>query len=108
MKLSTEQIQAAEERIVDALRTVFDPEIPVNVYDLGLIYRIDLATDGVLDIDMTFTAPNCPIADFIITDVRTKLEAVEGVEAVNINIVFEPEWSQDMMTEEAKLELGLL
>ena len=108
MKLSTEEIQATEERIVDALRTVYDPEIPVNVYDLGLIYRIDLDDSGSLDVDMTFTAPNCPIADFIITDVRTKLEAVEGVESVNINIVFEPEWSQDMMTEEAKLELGLL
>lgn len=108
MKLSTEEIQATEERIVDALRTVYDPEIPVNVYDLGLIYRIDLDESGNLDVDMTFTAPNCPIADFIITDVRTKLEAVDGVESVNINIVFEPEWSQDMMTEEAKLELGLL
>ena len=108
MKLSTEEIQATEERIVDALRTVYDPEIPVNVYDLGLIYRIDLDDSGSLDVDMTFTAPNCPIADFIITDVRTKLEAVDGVESVNINIVFEPEWSQDMMTEEAKLELGLL
>lgn len=106
--MSNEQKQAIEERIVETLRTVYDPEIPVNVYDLGLIYRIDLDDNGILDVDMTFTAPNCPIADFIVTDVRTKLEGVEGVAAVNVNVVFEPEWSQDMMTEEAKLELGLL
>ncbi len=106
--MSNEQKQAIEERIVEMLRTVYDPEIPVNVYDLGLIYRIDLDDNGILDVDMTFTAPNCPIADFIVTDVRTKLEGIEGVAAVNVNVVFEPEWSQDMMTEEAKLELGLL
>lgn len=106
--MSNEQKLTVEERIVETLRTVYDPEIPVNVYDLGLIYRIDLDDNGILDVDMTFTAPNCPIADFIVTDVRTKLEGVEGVAAVNVNVVFEPEWSQDMMTEEAKLELGLL
>ena len=106
--MSNEQKQATEERIVEMLRTVYDPEIPVNVYDLGLIYSIDLNDDGRLDVDMTFTAPNCPIADFIITDVQTKLESVDGVESVKINIVFEPEWTPDMMTEEAKLELGML
>ncbi len=106
--MSNEQKQAIEERIVEMLRTVYDPEIPVNVYDLGLIYSIDLNDDGHLDVDMTFTAPNCPIADFIITDVQTKLESVDGVESVKINIVFEPEWTPDMMTEEAKLELGML
>lgn len=106
--MSNEQKLTVEERIVETLRTVYDPEIPVNVYDLGLIYRIDLDDNGILDVDMTFTAPNCPIADFIVTDVRTKLEGIEGVAAVNVNVVFEPEWSQDMMTEEAKLELGLL
>ena len=106
--MSNEQKQATEERVVEMLRTVYDPEIPVNVYDLGLIYSIDLNDDGHLDVDMTFTAPNCPIADFIITDVQTKLESVEGVDSVKINIVFEPEWTPDMMTEEAKLELGML
>lgn len=106
--MSNEQKQATEERIVEMLRTVYDPEIPVNVYDLGLIYSIDLNDDGHLGVDMTFTAPNCPIADFIITDVQTKLESVDGVESVKINIVFEPEWTPDMMTEEAKLELGML
>lgn len=97
-----------EERIVKMLRTVFDPEIPVNIYDLGLIYKIDLADDGRLTVDMTLTAPNCPAADFIMEDVRMKLESVEGVTAVDVNLVFEPEWNKDMMSEEAKLELGFL
>lgn len=97
-----------EEKIVKMLKTVYDPEIPVNVYDLGLIYAIDLSDDGALCVDMTLTAPNCPAADFIVEDVRIKLESVEGVKSVDVNIVFEPEWNQDMMSEEAKLELGFL
>ncbi|MBR1681784.1 MAG: DUF59 domain-containing protein [Bacteroidaceae bacterium] len=98
-----------EERVVELLKTVYDPEIPVNVYDLGLIYRIELSDDlQQLDVDMTMTAPSCPMADFIVEDVRQKLESIEGLSTVNVNLVFEPEWSQDMMTEEAKLELGLL
>ena len=94
-----------EERIVDVLKTVYDPEIPVNIYDLGLIYKIDLSDDGTLDLDMTFTAPSCPAADFIIEDVRTKVEAVNGVKSANVNMVFEPEWDKSMMTEEARVEL---
>lgn len=98
-----------EDKIVEMLKTVYDPEIPVNVYDLGLIYRIELSDDLTqLDVDMTMTAPSCPMADFIVEDVRQKLESIEGLTAVNVNLVFEPEWTQDMMTEEAKLELGLL
>lgn len=100
-----EKIQI-EERIVEVLQTVYDPEIPVNIYDLGLIYKIDLAEDGSLDIDMTFTAPLCPAADFILEDVRTKVEAVAGVTSATINMVFEPEWDKSMMTEEARVELG--
>lgn len=96
-----------EERVVDVLKTVYDPEIPVNIYDLGLIYKIDLSDDGTLDLDMTFTAPSCPAADFIIEDVRTKVEAVNGVKSANVNMVFEPEWDKSMMTEEARVELGL-
>lgn len=95
-----------EERIVDVLKTVYDPEIPVNIYDLGLIYKIDLSDEGTLDLDMTFTAPSCPAADFIIEDVRTKVEAVNGVKSANVNMVFEPEWDKSMMTEEARVELG--
>lgn len=101
-----EKIQI-EERIIDVLKTVYDPEIPVNIYDLGLIYKIDLHDDGALDIDMTFTAPTCPAADFILEDVRTKAEAVSGVTSANVNMVFEPEWDKSMMTEEARIELGL-
>ncbi|MFW9596349.1 MAG: metal-sulfur cluster assembly factor [Paludibacter sp.] len=97
-----------EEQIVKMLRTVYDPEIPVNIYDLGLIYKIDLADDGILNIDMTLTAPNCPAVDFIVEDVRMKTASVEGVKDVNVNIVFEPAWDKDMMSEEAKLELGFL
>ena len=95
-----------ESKIVDVLRTVFDPEIPVNIYDLGLIYRIELDDEGNLDIDMTFTAPSCPMADYILEDVRTKTEAIKGVSPSNVHLVFEPEWNQSMMTEEARMELG--
>ena len=97
-----------EERIIAMLKTVFDPEIPVNVYDLGLIYKIDLQDDGEAVIDMTLTAPNCPAADFIMEDVRQKIESVEGVTSATVNLVFEPEWDKDMMSEEAKLDLGFL
>ena len=100
---------AIYDKVIELLKTVFDPEIPVNVYDLGLVYRIELNDDLTqLDVDMTMTAPSCPMADFIIEDVRQKLESIEGLTTVNVNLVFEPEWTQDMMTEEAKLELGLL
>lgn len=97
-----------EERIIEVLKTVYDPEIPVNIYDLGLIYKIDLSDDFDLVVDMTLTAPNCPAADFIMEDIRQKVESVEGVTAATINLVFEPEWDKDMMSEEAKLELGFL
>lgn len=97
-----------EEKAVMMLKTVFDPEIPVDIYALGLIYRVEVDDNGKLDIDMTLTAPNCPAADFIVDDARYKLQSIEGVTDVNINIVFEPEWNKDMMSEEAKLELGFL
>lgn len=124
-----------EVKTVEMLKTVFDPEIPVNVYDLGLIYKIDV-TDGplptspeigeengsdenssslegneggfVVNIDMTLTAPNCPAADFIMEDINQKVSSIEGVKEVNIELVYEPEWTKDMMTEEAKLDLGFL
>ena len=96
-----------EERVIAMLKTVFDPEIPVNIYDLGLIYRIE-AIDGNVEIDMTLTAPNCPAAEFIMEDVTQKVESVEGVRSAKVNLVFEPEWDRDRMSEEAKLELGML
>jgi FeS assembly SUF system protein len=101
-------ILALEEAIVKMLRTVYDPEIPVNVYDLGLIYRIDVQPDGTVVIDMTMTAPSCPMADFILEDVRMKVESIDGVKALTLNLVFEPAWDKDMMSEEAQLELGFL
>ena len=97
-----------EEKIVEMIKTVYDPEIPVNIYDLGLIYKIDVADNGDTVIDMTLTAPKCPAVDFIVEDVRQKVESVEGVTSATVNIVFEPEWDKDMMSEEAKLELGFL
>ena len=99
---------ALEEKIVSVLKTVYDPEIPVNIYDLGLIYKVDSSAEGVVTIEVTLTAPNCPAADFIVEDVKMKVEAVEGVASVIINLVFEPAWSREMMSEEAQLELGLL
>ena len=95
-----------EDKIVDVLKTVYDPEIPVNIYDLGMIYKIDVKENNTVDIDMTFTAPNCPAADFILEDVRSKIESLEGIKTCNVNLVFEPEWDQSMMSEEAKVELG--
>lgn len=106
--MTQEEKLKIEERIVDVLKTVYDPEIPVDIYNLGLIYRIDLHEDGILEVGMTLTAPNCPAADFIVEDVRTKLEGIEGVKDARVNLVFDPEWDKDMMTEEAKLELGFL
>lgn len=97
-----------EENIVRMLKTVFDPEIPVNIYDLGLIYKIEMGENGNLVIEMTLTAPNCPAVDFIVEDVRMKVGSVEGVENVDVQIVFEPAWDKEMMSEEAQLELGFL
>lgn len=104
--MTQEERTKIEERIVDVLKTVYDPEIPVNIYDLGLIYKIDLKDNGDVDIDMTFTAPSCPAADFIVEDVRQKVDTLEGVGTATVNLVFEPAWDQSMMTEEARVELG--
>ena len=104
--MTQEEKTKIEERIVDVLKTVYDPEIPVNNYDLGLIYRVEVNDEGIVDIDMTFTAPSCPAADFILEDVRQKVDTIEGVKSANVNLVFEPEWDKSMMTEEARVELG--
>lgn len=104
-----EQIYYVTEKAVEALKTVYDPEIPVDIYNLGLIYKIDFdPNDSVLHVDMTLTAPSCPAADFLVEDARMKLAAIEGPEKVDLRLVFEPEWDKDMMSEEAKLELGFL
>lgn len=109
VEADSEEEMRVTERTIEMLRTVFDPEIPVNVYDLGLIYKIDYDVENkTLHVDMTLTAPGCPAADFIMEDVRQKLLSVDGPEKVDLRLVFEPEWNQDMMSEEAKLELGFL
>ena len=97
-----------EQQVVEMLKTVFDPEIPVNVYDLGLIYKIEVSPDRDIAIDMTLTAPSCPAGDFIMEDIQQKLESIHHVGSVTLNLVFEPEWTKDMMSEEAKLDLGFL
>ena len=104
--MTPEEKTKIEERIVDVLKTVYDPEIPVNIYDLGLIYKVDVKDDGEVELDMTFTAPSCPAADFILEDVRQKVDSLEGVTNTTVNLVFEPVWDQSMMTEEARVELG--
>jgi FeS assembly SUF system protein len=106
--MTPEEKTNIEEKIVDVLKTVYDPEIPVNIYDLGLIYKIDVKDDNSVEIDMTFTAPSCPAADYILEDVRQKVDTLEVVKSSNVNLVFEPEWDKNMMSEEARMELGFL
>jgi len=97
-----------EEQIVKMLKTVYDPEIPVNIYDLGLIYGVDVDDKKNVSITMTLTAPGCPLADFIVEDVKMKIESIPEISTVEVKLVFEPEWHKDLMSEEAKLELGFL
>jgi len=94
--------------IVAALRTVHDPEIPVNIYDLGLIYRIEPKNDGLVEIDMTLTAPGCPVAGEILNWVETAVRAIDGVAGVEVRLVFDPPWDSSRMSDDVKLELGLL
>lgn len=96
-----------ETRVIDALKTIFDPEIPVNIYDLGLVYQIEVEGTEVR-ILMTLTSPNCPVAESLPEEVMDKVRAIEGVENVEVNLTFDPAWSMDNLTEEARLELGLL
>ncbi len=103
--ITEEQIKTG---IVEVLRTVFDPEIPVNIYDLGLIYEINVFPDYDVEVVMTLTSPNCPVAGTLPGDVEQKVKSVAGVNEVTIELVFEPPWNQEMMSEEAKLELGFL
>lgn len=97
-----------EDKIVAVLKTIFDPEIPVDIYELGLIYEVRISKEGVVEIDMTLTSPNCPVAESLPKDVKEKVEGIDGVSEAHINIVFDPPWDKDMMSEEAKLELGFL
>lgn len=98
----------SEENIIKELRTIFDPEIPVNIYDIGLIYKIEIINENSVRILMTLTSPNCPVADSLIQEVDKKIRSLEGVEKLSVELTFEPPWSEDLLSEEAKLELGLL
>jgi len=106
--MSEQDFLAVEGEIVKALKEVYDPEIPVNVYDLGLIYNIDVDDDDNVEIRMTLTAPNCPIADDILQEVHDKIKEIEEVNEVDVKLVFDPPWDKEMMSEEAKLDLGLI
>lgn len=106
--MTPQDIINIEQGIVGRLKNIYDPEIPVNIYDLGLIYDIDVEPDGTANINMTLTAPNCPMADELVEQVNTEVALVDGVTDVNVNLVFEPQWDRSMISEEALLELGLL
>jgi FeS assembly SUF system protein len=97
-----------ETEIVKTLKSIYDPEIPVNIYDLGLIYRIEVDDNNKVELEMTLTAPNCPIADSILEEVREKIKEIPGVTDINLILVFDPPWTASMMTEEARLELGFM
>ena len=97
-----------EKEIIEKLKTVYDPEIPVNIYEIGLIYEINISETGKVHILMTLTSPNCPVAESLPLEARKKAEEVEGVEQVEIELTFDPPWNMDMLSDEAKLELGML
>ena len=102
------EVEQLGDAIVTQLSSIFDPEIPVNIYELGLIYKIDVHDDNAVTVDMTLTSPNCPVAESLPMEVQHKVEAVDGVKACEVKIVWEPMWHPSMMTEEAQLELGLI
>ncbi len=106
--MTPQEILKTEQAIIAALKSVYDPEIPVNVYDLGLIYEVDFEPSGEAYITMTLTAPNCPVADSLVEDVKNAVAGVEGVTSVGLTLTFEPPWDKSMLSDEAKLELGLL
>ncbi|MBE6175154.1 MAG: DUF59 domain-containing protein [Rikenellaceae bacterium] len=105
--MTAEDILRVEKDVILTLKNIYDPEIPVNIYDLGLIYEIDYDPSGEATIRMTLTAPNCPMADILVEDVNTQVAKVNGVTKVNVILVFEPAWDKSMMSEEALLELNL-
>ena len=102
------EIMQLENKVVEVLKTIYDPEIPVDVFELGLIYEVKIDEDKNVEIDMTLTSPNCPVAESMPKEVEDKIAMIEGVASSKVNIVFDPPWDKDMMSEEAKLELGML
>ena len=106
--MEPKEILRVEQDIIATLKNIYDPEIPVNIYDLGLVYDIDYTPDGTVNIQMTLTALNCPMADMLVEDINMQVAKIPGVKAVNVSLVFDPPWDKEMMSEEAKLELGFL
>ncbi len=102
------EIKELGDKIIKVICTIYDPEIPVNIYELGLIYDVEISEDRDVRIEMTLTSPNCPVAESLPVDVENKVKEIDSIENVKVNIVFEPPWTKDMMSEEAKLELGML
>ena len=96
------------DQVIEALRTVYDPEIPVNIFELGLVYKIDVDDDNAVHVDMTLTSPMCPVAETLPDEVKAKVEAIDGVRAARVNVVWDPPWNPSMMSEEAQLELGII
>lgn len=107
-ELNPQQMQALGEEVIKVVCTIYDPEIPVNIYELGLIYDVSVSTEGDVQILMTLTSPNCPVAESLPQEVKEKSRSVDGVNEVEVEITFDPPWDKDMMSEEAKLELGML
>ena len=108
MKLTDEQIASLGEEVIKVLKTIYDPEIPVDIYELGLIYDEQISDEGEAKVLMTLTTPNCPVAESLPMEVEEKVGEIEGITKSKVEITFEPEWEKDMMSEEAKFELGLL
>lgn len=108
MKLTDEQIAQIGEAVIMALKTIYDPEIPVDIYELGLVYDVQISDDGDVKVIMTLTTPNCPVAESLPAEVKEKVAEVEGVKSVDLELTFEPTWTKDMMSEEARFELGML
>lgn len=107
-EMDKDAIKDLENEIIAALKEIYDPEIPVDIFELGLIYEVKIKMEGIVDVDMTLTSPNCPVAESLPIDVKNKVESVQGVQEATVNIVFDPPWDKDMMSEEAQLELGFL
>lgn len=108
MSLTEQQLDEIGEKLVEKFKSIYDPEIPVDIYELGLIYDALVNTDGEAKIIMTLTSPNCPVAESLPNEVREKVEQIEGIEKADVEITFDPPWDKDMMSEEAKFELGML
>lgn len=107
-EMDKDDVKLLEDNIIAGLKEIYDPEIPVDIFELGLIYEVKIKQDGFVEVDMTLTSPNCPVAESLPIDVKNKVESIQGVLEAKVNIVFDPPWDKDMMSEEAQLELGFL